>query len=90
MNATGPKAWVANPVADILKNWWADDVDVSHFEQPGQLTSYLAAEPRYETLTMLDEWKCMGAPETSDMSRKAVQKLLVRRDGKNWEDFFIK
>ena len=61
-----------------------------HFEHPGQLTSYLAAEPRCETLTMLDEWKCMGAPETSDMSRKAVQKLLVRRDGKNWEDFFIK
>ena len=39
---------------------------------------------------MLDEWKCMGVPETSDMSRKAVQKLLVRRDGKNWEDLFIK
>jgi hypothetical protein len=61
-----------------------------HFAEPAQLTSYLAAEPRYETLTMLDEWKCMGVPETSDMSRKAVQKLLVRRDGKNWEDLFIK
>ena len=61
-----------------------------HFADPAQLTSYLAAEPRYETLTLLDEWKCMGIPETSDMSRKAVQKLLVRRDGKNWEDFFIK
>ena len=35
MNATGPKAWVADPVADILRNWWGDDVDVSHFEQAG-------------------------------------------------------
>lgn len=35
MNAAGPKAWVANPVADVLRAWWGDDVDVSHFEQPG-------------------------------------------------------
>lgn len=35
MNASGPKAWAADPVADILRNWWGDDVDVSHFEQPG-------------------------------------------------------
>ena len=35
MNATGPKAWVADPVADVLRAWWRDDVDVSHFEQPG-------------------------------------------------------
>ncbi len=35
MNATGPKAWVADPVADLLRAWWGDDVDVSHFEQPG-------------------------------------------------------
>ena len=39
MNATGPKAWVADPVAEILRAWWGDDVgdevDVSHFEQPG-------------------------------------------------------
>lgn len=35
MNATGPKAWVADPVADVLRAWWGDDVDVSHFEQPG-------------------------------------------------------
>lgn len=60
-------------------------VQPGHFNDPGQLTRYLASEPRYETLTRLDEWKCMGIPETSDMSRKAVQKLLVRRDGKNWE-----
>ena len=35
MNAAAPKAWVVDPVADILRNWWGDDVDVSHFEQPG-------------------------------------------------------
>ena len=35
LNATGPKAWVADPVADILRTWWGDEVDVSHFEQPG-------------------------------------------------------
>ncbi len=35
MNAVGPKAWVEDPVADILRNWWGDEVDVSYFEQPG-------------------------------------------------------
>jgi UDP-glucose 4-epimerase len=35
MNATGPKAWAADPVADILRNWWGDDVDLSYFERPG-------------------------------------------------------
>ena len=35
MNAAGPKAWAADPVAEILRNWWGNSVDVSHFEQPG-------------------------------------------------------
>ena len=35
MNATGPKAWVADPIAEILKNWWGNDVDLSYFKQPG-------------------------------------------------------
>jgi len=35
LNATAPKAWVADPVAEILRGWWGEDVDVSHFEQPG-------------------------------------------------------
>ena len=35
MNAAPPRAWVADPVAEILRNWWGDEVDVSHFEQPG-------------------------------------------------------
>jgi len=35
MNAAGPKAWTSVPVVEILRNWWGDDVDLSHFEQPG-------------------------------------------------------
>ena len=35
MNAAGPTAWVAVPVAEILGNWWGSDVDLSHFEKPG-------------------------------------------------------
>lgn len=35
MNATGPKAWAAVPVVEILRNWWGNDVDLSYFEEPG-------------------------------------------------------
>ena len=49
--------------------------------RPKSLEDYLASHPRYETLTKLEEWKPMGPPDMSDMSRKAAQKLLVRRDG---------
>lgn len=35
MNAVGPRAWVADPVAEVLRHWWGDDVDVSHYEQAG-------------------------------------------------------
>ena len=35
MNATAPKAWVEDPVAAILRSWWGDGIDVSHFERPG-------------------------------------------------------
>ncbi len=35
MNATAPRSWTAVPVAEILKTWWGDEVDLSHFEQPG-------------------------------------------------------
>lgn len=35
MNAAGPKAWVSVPVAQVLREWWGDDVDLTHFEQPG-------------------------------------------------------
>ena len=35
MNASAPRAWVADPVGDILRNWWGEDVDASYFDQPG-------------------------------------------------------
>ena len=60
-----------------------------YFTDPQAFIDYLAAQPRYQTLTRLNEYKCMGTPDFSDMSRKATQKLLVRRDGANWEDLMI-
>ena len=35
LNTTGPRAWVKTPVAEVLRSWWGDEVDVSHFERPG-------------------------------------------------------
>jgi hypothetical protein len=35
LNATAPRAWVGDPVTEILGNWWGDDVDLSYFEQAG-------------------------------------------------------
>jgi hypothetical protein len=35
MNAAGPEAWAADPVVDILRNWYGDEVDLSYFELPG-------------------------------------------------------
>ena len=35
MNATPCRAWVKDPVAEILRNWYGNEVDVSYFEQPG-------------------------------------------------------
>ena len=37
MNAVGPQAWVADPVGDVLRNWWGDDVDLTYFETPGNM-----------------------------------------------------
>jgi hypothetical protein len=36
LNATGPKAWVSVPVAELLHHWWGEDVDYSYYNQPGQ------------------------------------------------------
>jgi nucleoside-diphosphate-sugar epimerase len=36
LNAAGPKAWAQDPVADILRNWWGDDVDLSYFAAEGR------------------------------------------------------
>ncbi|MDA0710477.1 MAG: hypothetical protein O3B73_09765 [bacterium] len=35
LNAAATRSWVADPVADILRNGWGNDVDLSHFEQSG-------------------------------------------------------
>ena len=35
INGVGPKAWVADNVADILRHWYGDEVDLSHYLQPG-------------------------------------------------------
>jgi nucleoside-diphosphate-sugar epimerase len=36
LNAAAPKAWVVDPVADVLDAWWGDDVDTSYFREPGR------------------------------------------------------
>lgn len=36
MNLAPPQAWVRDPVTDILRNWYGNDVDTSYFEQPGR------------------------------------------------------
>jgi UDP-glucose 4-epimerase len=36
LNATCPKAWTAVPVADILRGWWGNDVDLSHYDAQGR------------------------------------------------------
>jgi len=48
MNACAQKAWVADPVADILRNWWGDDVDLAHFEQAGHEFDVLYEVARIE------------------------------------------
>lgn len=35
MNAAPPRAWAAEGVADVLRNWWGDDVDLTHYLRPG-------------------------------------------------------
>lgn len=32
MNASGPRAWVAEPMTKILRAWWGDDVNLSHYD----------------------------------------------------------
>jgi len=35
MNATGPKAWVKDPVAKVVRAWYGGKIDASYYEQPG-------------------------------------------------------
>ena len=60
-----------------------------HFGDVVAFATFLAGHERYETLTQLEEYKCMGPPELKNSARGAAQKLLVRRDGRNWEDLFV-
>ena len=64
-------------------------VQPGFYASPQELLDYLLTHERYATLCSLSEFKPMGPPEYSDMARRAAAKLLVRRDGRNWEDFFV-
>lgn len=35
LNAVAPRAWSAVPVAEVLRGWWGNEVDLSHFDRPG-------------------------------------------------------
>jgi len=59
------------------------------FSSPAELASFLELSDRYVALSELEEFKPMGSPDLSNMSRNAAQKLLVRRPGSNWQDLFI-
>ena len=36
LNAVSKSAWVENSTADVMRKWWGEDVDLSHFDKPGQ------------------------------------------------------
>ena len=44
MNAAGPRAWVKEPVADVLSAWWGQDVDLSHFRSDRRYDSVYRVE----------------------------------------------
>jgi hypothetical protein len=58
------------------------------FPSASAFGDYLGSEPRYRALALLAEWKRSGAPETSNRGFSAAQKLLVRREGYNWEQMY--
>ena len=35
MNATCSRAWSTIPTAEVLRHWWGNEVDLSHYEQKG-------------------------------------------------------
>lgn len=35
LNTAAERVWATVPTADILENWWGNDVDLSYFEKPG-------------------------------------------------------
>lgn len=50
MNATGPRAWVADPMVEVLRAWWGDDVDLSHYAEPAH-----AYDSLYDVRRIRDE-----------------------------------
>lgn len=36
LNAAAERVWATEPTADILENWWRNDVDLSYFRKPGK------------------------------------------------------
>jgi len=59
------------------------------FGSPDELINFFNGHERYASLTRLEEWKPMGGPDLSNLSRNAAAKLLVRRPGRNWEELFV-
>ena len=35
LNTCGPRACVGKPVAEVLRAWFGEECDLSHYEQPG-------------------------------------------------------
>ena len=74
---------------DGLKEDTLGQVQPGCFQSPEALRTFLLENERYDSLGGLEEWKTMGNPEMSMMSKNAAQKLLVRKDGSNWKSMFI-
>jgi nucleoside-diphosphate-sugar epimerase len=50
LNATGPRAWVADAMVDVLRAWWGDDVDFSYYADPAH-----AYDSLYDVRRIRDE-----------------------------------
>jgi nucleoside-diphosphate-sugar epimerase len=37
LNATGPNVWANTPTGKILRHWWGQEVDLSYFNEPGNM-----------------------------------------------------
>ena len=58
------------------------------FADPRSLADFFGGHERYKMLLSVSEWKCMDLT-MSNLSRNVASKLLIRRDGANWEDLFV-
>ncbi|MAG13964.1 MAG: hypothetical protein CMN78_05155 [Spirochaetales bacterium] len=50
LNTTAKRAWATAPTADILANWWGDDVDLSYYRESGneRHNAYMVARIKEE------------------------------------------